>query len=265
LEPFQPAITHTWSLEEVIDHLRHQQQIEAVLCIGSLANNSLTHASDYDLVIVKSGMPQAWYVGVTSIGGRFTDLLFVSPETVEAVATLHAPVSHLHELAPVLSWLKNGRILFDNSGRIAQAQAALQKLDLLLPPEPREAYGAWFGMNFNLAVAQRLSSTQDPLYQTTARIRMAVYGPPDLWFGYFTVRAIAWDGDKSAVRYLMAHDPVFLQTFEAFISAVEPAQKLSLYRQATRLAAAPLGGVWPESITVMNIAGTLLDWQMLFG
>lgn len=81
---------------------------------------------------------------------------------------------------------------------------------------------------------------------------MGVYGHTDIWFGYFTIRKLPWDGDKAAVNYLLANDQVFLTTFQSFLAASTLAEKLRLYRQAAELAVAPHGGLWSPWATVMN-------------
>lgn len=164
-----------------------------------------------------------------------------------------------------LNWLKNGLIVFDRSGQARRAQHKVRQGAWLEPVADEAAYGAWFAINYNLAVAQRLVSAADPLYQTTARIRMAVYGHTDIWFGYFTIRRLAWEGDKAAARYLQQHDPAFLEAYQQFISTSSLEQKLLSYEQAARLATAPFGGLWPPGVTVMNVAETLQSWPALLG
>jgi hypothetical protein len=92
-----------------------------------------------------------------------------------------------------------------------------------------------------------------------------VYGHSDLWFGYFTIRRIAWDGDKAAVRYLLTHDTPFLEAYQQFISATVIEQKLEHYQHAATMATAPLGGLWSRDITVMNIVQAWPTWQVLLG
>ena len=265
MEDVGASITQRWSLDAVIARLQQHEQIEGLLQIGSLAENALTAASDYDLVIVLREAPQPWYVGVTHIDGRFTDLVFVAASAMDAVQALTSSVPHNHELAPVIRWVQNGVIVFDRTGRLGHAQEQARHGEWIQPVDDQAAYGAWFAINYNLAVARRLVYAEDALYRTTARIRMAVYGHTDLWFGYFTIRRIAWDGDKAAVRYLLRNDLPFLEAYEQFIAAIAAEQKLWHYEQAATMATAPLGGVWPSGITVMNVPHTLQTWQELLG
>lgn len=264
-EQIGATITLQWSLETVVARLEQREQVVGLLQIGSLAKGRLTPASDYDLIIVLRDAPQPWYVGVTQIDRRFTDLVFVAASAVESVQALTAPVGPNAELAPIIRWLANGMVVFDRTGKVQRAQQQVRHGTWIQPVDDQAAYGAWFAINYNLAVAQRMAQDADLLYQTTARIRMAVYGHTDLWFGYFAIRRMAWDGDKAAVRYLQQNDPLFLEVYEQFVVAAALEQKLLYYEQAARIAAAPLGGLWPPTVTVMNIPNTLQTWQELVG
>lgn len=252
-------------MQEILDRLMQRPNVDGLLEIGSMARNALTPASDFDLVIVLADAVQAWYAGVTQIDGRLTDLLFVASEAVGRIEALKQPVPHDHELAPIIRWLADGRIAFDRTGRLQRLQQQVRQADWVQSIDQRASYSAWFAANFNLAHAERMLSTADPLYRTTAQIRMAVYGHSDLWFGYFTMRKLAWRGDKAGVAYLQEQDPAFLATYQAFVGEIDPARKLSHYRQAAALATAPLGGLCPPGSTAMNVAGTAKVWEELMG
>jgi hypothetical protein len=261
--------THTTTplpepLHNAIDRLRRHDRVLGALLIGSLPAGALTPASDYDLVVVVDVGEPLWYVGVTEIGGRFADLIFVAGHTLVQIQRLAAPVAHDHALAPVLRWLRNGVIVLDHGGlRAAQEHARARSL-LALPDHP-SAYSAWFGLNYNLAVIRRLLQSDDLRYLAVADIRMAVYGHADLWFGYFAIRGQPWPGDKGAMRALEAQDPGYLALFRQFIAACERAEKARRYAELAALAAAPLGGLWPPGWTGENLAHPPLRAAELLG
>ncbi len=263
MEQVAVPITAGWSLDAVVARLSAHEAVTGLLQIGSLAEGALTAASDYDLVIVLREAPQPWYVGVTQIGGRFADLIFVAAAEAARVGALTEPIGSDHQLAPVARWLNHGRIIFDRSGQLQQAQQHLRRGNWLRPTDDAAAYGAWFAINYNLAQARRMVRAADSLYRTTVQIRMAVYGSADLWFGYFTMRQLPFEGDKTAVSYLLRHDRTFLQLYRQFIAETDVDQKLVRYAEAAAQATAPLGGLWPADATVMNVPETLEAWQRL--
>ena len=255
--------SYTLSLETVIRRLEANDQVEGVLVIGSLARGALTPASDYDIVIVLGDAPLPWFVGVTTIDGRLTDLVFVASATVEAVRGLSEPVAANHHLAPVIRWLRTGDIVVDRDGRLKHLQRTLQEGAWVREIGEAARYGAWFGINYNLAVAKWMAQSDDEVYRRALLIRMAVYGHSDIWHGYFTIRGLAWDGDKAAVKYLLSEDPAYLEACEQFMRASTVEEKLDGYERVATLATAPLGGLWPPAMTVTNCPEANTIWQEL--
>ena len=250
-------------LEPVIARLRTKEQVEGVLAIGSLASQSLTPASDYDFAIVLRDVECAWYVGVTAIQERFTDLLFVSDNALRQIQEQVSPLSDAHELAPVIRWFERGVILFDRSGQLASAQQHVQQYSLVQPISDAAAYGAWFATNYNLAIACRLCQSPAPRDQAVADIRMAVYGHADVWFNYFTIRHIPWKGDKAAVNYLSESDPGYLELYQSLVKTTDRAAKLECYRRAAAHVTAPLGGLWAFPVDVTNVQSPPWTWADL--
>jgi predicted nucleotidyltransferase len=259
------SITSEWSIEGVYDRLKQNEEVEGLLLIGSLAKNELSPASDYDLVIVLRNSQLSWYVGVTTINNRFTDLLFVNEEAITAIQNLTSVLPFSHELAPIIRWLKNGVILYDRMGKLTRAQRKVQQGKWISSISDEDAYGAWFALCYNLAVTKRMMSADDDFYHAAAGIRMAVYGHMDLWFGYFKMRKMEWAGDKATLTYLRLNDTHFLEAYQKFITSIPLEQKILLYEQAANFAAAPFGGVWPSNITVMNDAQNFKKWEELLG
>jgi hypothetical protein len=260
---FTAALTEKWSLTRVFEQLRLKENVEGILVIGSLATGTMNTASDYDLVIVLRSAPRPWFVGVTTIEGRATDLVFVSSTAVQSVATLAEPVAYNHELAPIIRWLSAGAIRFDRHDYLGRLQQKLRQGTWIQPVDAQARYEAWFAINYNLTVAERMAQSENELYRRTLLIRMAVYGHSDIWFGYFTIRQIAWEGDKAAVNYLLDHDVKFLELFENFLAASTAVEKLKLYRRAAALATRPLGSLWPVAMTVINDSEARTLWQEL--
>ena len=252
-------------LEQVIRQLGANERIVGLLAIGSLVDSTLTPASDYDLVIVLEDIAPLWYVGVTTIGGRFTDLLFVSSDALRQIRELASPLADTHELAPIIRWFEQGVILLDRMGQLDSTQRHVHQSTLAHPVSDAGAHGAWFATNYNLAVVERLVQSPDTHYLSVADIRMAVYGHSDLWFNYFAIRRIEWDGDKAAWRYLCEHDPDYLSSYRDFVTTTIRADKLNGYRRTAAYATAPLGGLWTVPTGETNVLSPPVTWADLVG
>jgi predicted nucleotidyltransferase len=194
--------TSTWSLNAIVDRLTRHPRVAAILQVGSAADGRFSPASDYDLVIVLDDAPQPWFVGITTIDRRISDLIFVATSAVIALRQLRTAVAPDDPLAPIIRWIRSGVLRFDRSGTVRTIQQRLQQGEWILPVSDEEAFQAWFALNYNLAQTKWMSQAQDSRYRDTVQIRIAVYGPADLWFGYFKVRKIPWQGDKAAIQDL---------------------------------------------------------------
>ena len=248
-----PSTSNTMTLGEVITRLSKSEMVEGVLVIGSAGDDRLTPASDYDLVVVLTEAPRALApYGVTYIDGRLTDLIFVTTEQLAEIARLEEPVDGEAWPGRIIRWFESGDVRFDRSGRLAQIQDRVQGRCSIRPLDTpgREA---WREVNYNLAQTKRMYGSEDPIYLVAANLRLALYGPADLLYNYFHIRNIAWEGEKAAVCYLMAHDPAYLERLRAFIAEVERGRKFELYEEMAALTVAPVGEIWPEGVTVLAV------------
>lgn len=247
-----PSNSHHLTFSQVTRRLSQNDIVTGLIVIGSASQNKLTPASDYDLVVVLAEMPLPLHVGVTYIEGRFTDLIFVTAAQIEEIIALADPVSGEVWLGRTIRWLEVGTIIFDRSERLKGAQQKVKGGNWLRPMDENDGYGPWATINYNLAQTRRLFTSDDPLYQMTAAVRIALYGPADLFFNYFTIRKLRWEGDKEAIRYLLAHDPAYLRLFQHFMVEPDQARKLQLYEELAELTVSPVGDIWPGDMTVMS-------------
>ena len=266
--------TNRITLEETITRLARHAEVEGVILIGSTGTAAATADSDYDLVIVLRELPTVLDVGVTTIDGRFTDLLFVRGSQIDEILALEAPVDGAAWTGRIIRWLLAGQIAFDRAGRVRQAQEKAQAADWLAPISDLDVYQAWFSINYNLAQARRMIAAMDPGYHTVLDVRFAVYGAMDLLYYYLRIRKLRWQGEKEALRYLAAQDPSYLETYLQFIHEREQPRRLALYEQLAAQATAPAGGLWPAHSTAVHalpdgewrpglIADTLAFWERL--
>jgi predicted nucleotidyltransferase len=266
------AVSARLTLEEVVARLSRHAGVDGVLVIGSVSKGQLTPASDYDLVVVLAEMPAALDpCGVTSIDGRLTDLLFVSVAQLEALLALEEEIAGTAWLGRIARWFEAGEVRFDREGRLGRVQASVRMMPRVRPPHvaPR---GPWRGVNYNLAQSKRLLRSEDPVYRAAAELRCALFGTADLLFSYFDLRHLPWEGEKAAVRHLMAHDAGYLERLLAFTREDDLARKFALYEELAALTLAPVGEVWAEEVTVLALkdeaapdAAVLGLWDTLMG
>lgn len=247
--------SNSMTLDEVVGRLAAHAGVDGVLVIGSASQDKLTPASDYDLVVVLSDLPAALDpCGVTTIDGRLTDLLFVATGQLDEILALESAIDGVAWLGRIIRWFEAGEILFDRGDRLGQVRRKVTAARWVRPPD-KPARGPWRGVNYNLAQSKRMLGSEDPVYLIAAELRCALYGTADLLFSYFDLRRIVWEGEKAAVRYLLAHDPDYLEQLREFIAERDLARKFALYEALAALTVAPVGAVWPEGVTVLALSG----------
>jgi hypothetical protein len=239
------------TLDEVTARLGQHEIVSGLLLIGSAARGDLTPSSDVDLVIVLREMPVPLHVGVTYIDGTLTDLIFLRAAQIGKVLALENPVSADAWLGRIIRWLDQGTVLLDRDGRIRQAQAKARSRSFIVSSE-HTGYSTWFSINYNLVQTARLLASEDPVYRATADLRMALYAPRDLVFGYFQLRGLRWEGDKAAVRYLTAQDRTYMDLLTQFLSESDSKHRFALYERLAALTVAPVGALWDRGETAMT-------------
>jgi hypothetical protein len=251
-----PAPSNTLSLDQVVARLSQRDVVAGVLTIGTTSGDHLTPASDYDLVLVLSEVPDNLEpYGVTHIDGRLTDLLFVTTEQLDEILALEVPIAGHDWLGRIVRWFQEGDIVFDRCGQLQAVRRRVRTADLL-QPLTGDGRAGWWRANYNLAQTRRMRTSSDPVYRIAADLRIALYGPADLLFGYFDIRNLTWSGDKEAVRYLLSNDPDYLARFRAFIAESDADRKFARYEDLTRLTVAPVGELWNTGATALAVSGT---------
>ncbi len=273
--PLPNAVTADLSLDAVLAQLNRHPLVDGLVTVGSTGRDSLTPFSDYDLLIVLAEMPVPLSVGITYIDRQLTDLLFATTDQVEQILTAEEAIDGDAWVGRIARWLMTGQVVFDRHGRVRQAQAKLCGGPWIQPFEDIDAYGAWIGVNFNLLHTRRLMQSDDPVYRQAAELRMSMYGVVSLMLSYFRIRKLPWEGDKGAIRYLMANDPPYLELLQQFLREPDLQARFVLYEQLAAATLGPLGLLWSGEPTVLwndsvpatweTVERGLAFWEVLFG
>ena len=256
------SLTNDLTIDVVIDKLTKQAMVDGLVLVGSAGQGTMTPASDYDLVLVLSTMPVPLHTGVTYIDGRFTDLLFHTTDQVEQILAVTEPFDFWDWTGRLVGWLETGTIRFDRHGKLAMAQAKAHSGNWITSNDDRAAYGAWQTINYNLAVVRRYLTAADPTYRVAAELRMALFGPQDLFWNYFAVRGIKPDSEKQQITYLQKHDPEFLADVQRFLAEPNCDEKFRCYVVLAERVLAPVGPLWQADETILNLSGKVLTPAM---
>ncbi len=257
--PIFRSQTEDLSLAEVVANLSRQPLVEGVVLVGSTGEDgALTAVSDYDILLLLSEMPVPLYVIFTTIESRPSDLIFSDTAFIPPLLTAEVINPDSLELASLYRWLQNGRIVYDADGRLLEAQKKLQQYSWQKEMPTEAIYGVWQGIHYNYWQTKRMLASKDMVYETAVDLRLT-YMMTDVWFGYFTVRQLAWQGEKKAVRYWQANDPGYLQLFQAYQNETDRQKRFDLYAQLADWTLAPLGGLQEDMLVLPTLTG---EWEM---
>lgn len=273
--PLPQANTANVTLEAVLARLSQHPAVDGLVTVGSTGHGRLTQVSDYDLLVVLAEMPVPLSVGITYIDHRLTDLLYATTTHVEQIISAEVPLDAVAWEGRVARWLATGQAVFDRRGRLRQAQAKVQGGAWIKPLDDIDAYGAWIGVNYNLLHTRRLMRSDDPVHLHAAELRISLYGVSNVVFSYFRVRKLHWEGDKAAIRYLMAHDPPYFALLQQLLREPDLQRKFALYEHIAAVTLAPIGDPWSGEPTVLwsdidsptwvTIERGLAFWEELLG
>jgi predicted nucleotidyltransferase len=246
------SVSNTLTLDQAIAWLARRRVVDGIVVIGSAGQNALTPASDYDLLVVLADMPVPLHVALTYIDRRLTDVIFVSVADIDRLLTSEAQtVPAVSEEGKLIWWLQTGRIAFDRLGRLRRAQAWTQSGQRFHMASEGELYSAWFGISYDVMQTKRMLASADPTYVMMVDLRL-LFSLHDLWLDYFRVRKLLYPG-KEAIRYLADHDPSYLELFRQCLAEIDRQRKVQLYEQLARLTIAPVGDLWEEGRTAVQL------------
>lgn len=260
--PTLGPLTTGLSLAEVVARLSKEPVVDGILVMGSGGTPDMHPASDYDLFVVLNAMPAPLYLVATEIDHRLAEIYFGSTEKLQGYIAAEPPLQPVDIDAAVIRWLQTGHVAFDRSGLLCRAQDRFRQRewqDWFKPQSDLQLHQTWFSVNYNLAQTRRMLASPDPVYRTAVDLRL-LYTVMEVWQAYFKLRRLPSLGEKHDVRYLAANDPEYLDLFRCCLAEPDRARKFELYGRLADIALAPMGGLWQEGTTAMQLRGDT-QWQ----
>jgi hypothetical protein len=246
------------ALNEVIARIQQHDAVDGILLMGSTGQNTISPASDYDLVVVLSSQPEPIALLHTVIDQRLAEVYFFSIDMLDQIADEQhnaqgGALPNTGDRVAFYTWLQTGQIAFDRNDRLARVQQHLRAAQWFNPADDAQRYAIWFGHNYNLQHTKWIARSDEPLYQREVDIRL-MFTVFFLFCDYFHLRGLPWQGSKAAMRWLEQHDPAYLTLFHSFLDATNRADKLAIYERLVKLTLAPFGAVWTNEASAVNFA-----------
>src|SRR5712691_8800724 len=243
--------SHLTSLDGVVARLTQHGEVESIAILGSGAKGSLNPASDYDILVVLSEMPVPVSLVLTTIAQRLAEVVFFSADTIEQWLTMETfdPESYAGSM---LRRLQKARVAFDRTGRITRLHEKALSHSWKEEHDHQKVWEAWFSCNYDLQHTKRLLTSTDPVYLLAGDLRLLT-NISALFKAYFLIRQVPWQGEKEAIRYLMSHDPDYLEVLQHCLAETRRERKVDLYEHVAALTLAPLGALWSYDATAIEL------------
>lgn len=239
----------TMSLHATVQRLAAHHLIDGILLMGTTGTDDLTPDSDYDVLLVLDTETAPVRMVNTWVDGRLTEVYCTTVRAIQRIVKSGTVWPDASEEAAIIRWLQAGRIVFDRAGRLAKARKRSHSATVQPLPAAEELHEVWQKIGYNLAQIQRYLSSDDPVSQEVVDWRL-LYSVEDVKQAYFLLRQVPWRGEKFAIRYLIEHDPDFLDTFRRYLAESDRDKKVALYEELARKAVSPVGEIWERGRTV---------------
>jgi predicted nucleotidyltransferase len=243
--------SHFTSLDEVAARLTRHGEVESIVILGSGATGILSPASDYDVLVVLSEMPVPVSLVLTTIERRLAEVVFFSADTIEQWLAMET-FDTVSYAGSMLRRLQKARIAFDRTGRITRLYEKALSSSWEEKHDQQKVWQAWFSCNYDLQHTKRLLTSTDPVYLMAGDLRLLT-NISDLLRTYLLIRQVPWQGEKEAIRYLMSHDPDYLEVFQRGLAETNRERKVDLYEKVAALTLAPLGALWSYDATAIEL------------
>lgn len=244
----------TPALEALVGRLVAQPAVAGLVLGGSHAAGQGTPWSDLDLLLVLAGPELPFTHVTTTIGGTLTEIVTCTSDDLRAV--MHGGAPAHWDVATFIRFL-GGRILVDRAGMLAGAArwAAAQP-----PPGPDEdPWGQWRHAQYNVRQTRRYLASGDADARTAVVARM-LYQLHDVLRDYFTLRNMAWPGDKDALRYWRHHEPALRVAWLAAVAENDLDRQVARWEALFPTVYARFGGMAAPDVDLLQPAiGTKIE------
>src|SRR5262249_47279366 len=103
------------TLEAALARLAANEQVDGLALFGSRSGSAAHTASDYDLLVLISGLPVGIFQMLTHIEGRMADVVFVLTAQADRLLAGGGPVSASSNDGRFLLKMRTAQIVYDAS------------------------------------------------------------------------------------------------------------------------------------------------------
>lgn len=245
------------TLENLIKNLKNQEEIDAVLLVGSKASGEEKEYSDIDLAVIFKENKEKLFSLFQFIDNRPADIFFYDIPLLQKLLTDEVIPANTMD-GVLVSWLPKGKIQFDKSGTLSSFKEKCDELKGKLEV-PWTEISRWDSLiNSAFITNKRYFESNNSEYHEILEIKLL----QDLYYifmGYFEFRNIPWEGEKQMLRYLKEKDSEFYNLYISCIKTSNLKEKFDIYFKLVINVFYGDYGVWNKDVVRPFIKGPLED------
>ncbi len=259
------------SLADVVGRLKGNPDVIGLVVMGSGGRGELKPESDYDILLFLGQGPMPYRFIFTFVDGRMTDVMLSGREMLEKLAA-GGPFSPGSIERVLERHVRTGEVFLDRDGLLERVRSGREPAPDSAPPAEMELYRTWNYINYNLKQAERYARSKDKWRLLGLELRLQ-YSITAVIVGYLMFRGREWHGEKEGLKFLSKKAPAFYRLVRGYFRERDLRRRLGLFRRMAMKALEPVGGVWPDDVTVLSPVGesdreairrALDEWDALF-
>lgn len=216
-------------LGAILEHLKSQEEVDAVFITGSTAIGENKEYSDLDLVTIVNENTHAIRSVYEWIDGLFSDIFIFERKDLQRIEDSKELSANSMD-AIFVTWLGKATIAFDKSGTTTRLLNAVPALNARMRIPLSEKQEVWRRINHNFVNNLRYFASNEPIYLEALEIRLQ-NSVTELLTGFLTLNNEPWRGEKHAVKYISQTDAAFYQNYKAFLSANTVQARFEVYKK----------------------------------
>lgn len=243
------------TLEKLIENLKNQKEVDAVLLVGSKASGEEKEYSDIDLAVIFKENKEKLFSLFQFIDNRPADIFFYDITQLQKL--LNDEIIPANTMDGVLiSWLEKGNVLFDKSGTLTSFKSKFNDLREKLEV-PKMEIDRWDSLiNSAYITNKRYFESNNLEYHEILGIKL-LQDLYNIFMGYFEFRNIPWTGEKQMLKYLKEKDTEFYSLYSACLKSSSLQEKFSIYSDLVKKVFGGGYGIWDKNVVKPFIKGLL--------
>ncbi len=213
------------NLSGIIKDLENNENVDAVILVGSMGSNNASHSSDIDLVIIVNDKIDTRVV-YTFIEDTFADIFIYSRDFIINIANKEIIEGNSVE-GFTADWLISGKIEFCKNKEIKNLLEEMQKTPPVVGVYSK-IENEFIKINYNYIANKRYFDSAKIEYHEALELRLW-YSMSEVISGCIFKLGIPWRGEKNALTIMQEKIPETYKKIKTYWSINSLSERFKIY------------------------------------